>query len=465
MEKSKKLNFFTLAMINIALVMSLGGLPVMAKEGVSIIFYVLFSAVLFLFPVSLVVAELATGWPQEGGVYNWVNRAFGARWGFAAIWLQWVQTTILYPTILAFAAGALSYLFLDPTLASSKIYNMAVILIVYWGATFLNFRGLKTASWLTSICVLFGAIFPSILIIALGVYWTIMGNPLQFLQTSKSIIPDIAHFDSIALLAGTLLFFSGMEVSAVHIKNMKNPKKDYPKSIFLSMLVIICVFFFGSMAIAATIPESHISLTAGIMQGYRDLLHQFNLDALLPFIGFLIAFGAIGSLIAWIGGPSKGLLATKKSGTLPPFLQKTNKHQIPVNILWIQGVIVSVLSFVFLFMPNINSAFYLLTDLTIILYLVMYILLYASAIRLRYIQPNVKRDFKIPFGNIGMWIVAGMGIVAVLFAIVVGFFPPSELNIQNPFFYVLFISVGLVVFLSFPFIIYHFKKPSWKPKL
>ena len=223
--KAQKLNFLTLSMINIALVMSLGGLPVMAKEGITLVFYVIFSALLFLLPVSLVVAELATGWPEEGGVFRWVSEAFGIKWGFIAIWLQWIQTTILFPTILAFSAGALAYLFLDPTLAANKFYNISVILIIYWTATFINFRGLQFASWFTTICVLFGAILPSLLMIGLGLTWFFMGNPLQFMTHTKDLLPNFTKFDSVSLLAGTLLFFSGMEVSAVHVKNMKNPKK------------------------------------------------------------------------------------------------------------------------------------------------------------------------------------------------------------------------------------------------
>jgi amino acid transporter len=94
-------------------------------------FYLAFATLLFLVPVYLISAELATGWLQKGGVYRGVREAFGSCSGFTAIRLQWIQNVIWYPTVLAFAVGALAYLFMKPALDTSKVFNIAVILIVY----------------------------------------------------------------------------------------------------------------------------------------------------------------------------------------------------------------------------------------------------------------------------------------------------------------------------------------------
>jgi len=462
--KPKKhfLSVFVLAMMNVAVVMSLRGLPMMAKEGLPMIFFLLFASLLFLVPVSLVSAELATGWPEEGGVYRWVKEAFGSNWGFAAIWLQWIQNVIWYPTVLAFAAGALSYVFFDPKLASNKLFNVVVILVVYWGATFINFRGMKASGRLTTAGVLGGTIFPGILIIGLGIAWLVMGKPLAFSSTSHSILPDFGNFDNIAFLAGIVLLFAGMEVGAVHVKDLKKPTAQFPKAVFLAMFIIIIIFTLGSLAIAAVLPADQISLNAGLMQAFREMLHLFNLDWLLPVLGFLAAFGAIGGVTAWIAGPSKGLLATAKSGDLPPFLQHVNKNGVQTHILWIQGIIVTAITLVYLLMPNVSSAFFLLTALTAILYLIMYVLLYLTAIVLKFKRPDVKRTYEVPGGKIGMVIIAGLGLLAALFAMIVGFFPPSQLTIGSPAFYVIFLLVGASIFVLAPLIIHRFKKPEWK---
>lgn len=462
--KKHYLSVFVLAMMNVAVVMSLRGLPMMAKEGLPMIFFLLFASLLFLVPVSLVSAELATGWPEEGGVYRWVGEAFGSNWGFTAIWLQWIQNVIWYPTVLAFAAGALAYLFVDPALAGSKLFNVIVILAAYWGATFINFRGMKTAGWLTTAGVLGGTIFPGVLIIILGIIWVAMGKPIAFEATSHSIFPDFGNFSSIAFLAGIVLLFAGMEVGAVHVRELKQPKAQFPKAVFLAMFIIIAIFTLGSLSIAAVLPAHQISLNAGIMQAFRDMLHQFGLDWLLPVLGFLAAFGAIGGVTAWIAGPSKGLLATAKNGDLPPFLQHVNKNGVQTHILWVQGVIVTLISLLYLLMPNVSSAFFLLTALTAILYLIMYVMLYLAAIVLRFKRPEVHRSYRVPGGNLGMVLIAGLGMLAAIFAIVVGFFPPSQLSIGSPSFYVVFLAIGVLIFIGAPLVIHEFKKPEWKPK-
>jgi len=464
-KKNNKIGVFVFAMMNVAIVLSLRGLPLIAKTGRQMIFFVLFASLLFLLPVSLVSAELATGWIKEGGVYRWVKEAFGSKLGFTAIWLQWVQNTIWYTTVLAFAAGALSYIFLDPKLSYNKYFIIFIILLVYWGATFINFKGLKAASWFSTICVIGGTIFPAFLIILLGITWKLTGHTLEFLKVPGNYVPDFYDLKSISFLAGTILLFSGIEVDAVHVMELENPKKNYPKAIFIAILIIIITFLLGSFGIAATIPAKNISLTAGIMQGFEDLLHMFKLDWFMPVIGFLVAFGAIGSVTAWIGGPSKGLLATAKHGEIPPFLQYVNKNNMQTHILWIQGIIVTLLAFVFLIIPNVNTAFFLLTALTVILYLLMYVLLYASAITLRYKRPEIVRPYKVPGGNLGMWLIAGLGLIAVVFAIIIAFFPPAQLSVADPKTYVTFLIVGTLIFVLAPIILNHLKKPSWKKNI
>ncbi|MFH1453036.1 MAG: amino acid permease [Armatimonadota bacterium] len=462
--KPHYLGVFVLAMMNVAIVMNLRGLPMMAKEGLSMIFYLLFAAFIFLIPVALVSAELATGWSDGGGVFRWVKEAFGGRMGFLAIWLQWIQNVIWYPTVLAFVAAALSYMFLDPALATNKIYNIAIILLAFWGATLLNFRGIKTSGWVTTVCVMGGTIFPGAVIIILGLIWWLTGKPIAFTGTHQSIIPNLSNFTNISFLAGIVLLFAGMEVSAVHAREVKNPNKDFPKAIFLAVIIILTIFTFSSLAIAAVLPAGKISLTAGIMQAFKDMLNQFHMGWLVPIMCFLVAFGALGSVTAWIVGPSKGLLSTAQDGDLPPFLQYTNNQGVPVHILILQALIVTVLSLVYLLMPTVSSAFFLLTALTAILYLIMYLMLFAAAITLRYTKPDVPRAYKVPGGNFGMWVISAVGILGALFAIVVGFFPPAQLTVGSPAFYVWFLIIGILLFTLSPIIIYQLRKPGWQNK-
>ena len=255
-----------------------------------------------------------------------------------------------------------------------------------------------------------------------------------------------------------------MEVSAVHAQEVKNPQKNYPRAIFLATLIILVLFILGSLSIAIVVPQSKISLTAGLMQAFTNFLDAYHIKEAIPLLALLITIGALGQVTAWIVGPSKGLFATAKEGNLPPFFQRVNKNGVPVSLLTVQGLIVTVLSMVFLFMPNVSSSYWILTALTVQLYLIMYNLLYASAIKLRYSEPDVPRAYKIPGGNLGMWLVAGIGILGALFAIFIGFFPPAQLKAGNILFYEMFLIIGILAMCAAPMVIYQMKKPHWLSK-
>jgi putative glutamate/gamma-aminobutyrate antiporter len=458
-----KLGVFVLAMMNVAIIASLRALPMMAKEGFSLIFFFVAAAVIFLIPIALVSAELATGWSKRGGVYLWVKEAFGQRWGFLAIWLQWIQNVIWYPTVLSFAAATLAYLF-NPALAGNKLYTLLVILGVYWGATFASFRGLKTAGWLSTFGVIGGTLVPGAVIIILGFLWMSGGKTPQISMTLKDIVPDMSSLRNIVFLAGVLLTYAGMEVSAVHAQEVENPQKNFPRAILLATLIILVIFILGSLSIAIVVPQANISLTAGLMEAFTDFFNAYHIREVIPLVALLITIGALGQVTAWIVGPSKGLFATAKEGNLPPFFQRVNSRGVPVNLLIIQGLIVTTLSMVFLLMPDVSSSYWILTALTAQLYLLMYNLLYAAAIKLRYSDPDVPRAYRVPGGNMGMWLVAGLGILGALFAIFIGFFPPAQLKAGNILFYELFLIIGISVMCTAPMIIYQMKKPHWLSK-
>ncbi|MDD3155214.1 MAG: amino acid permease [Victivallaceae bacterium] len=470
----QNLSVFTLTMMIVAAVISLRGLPMMAKEGLSMLFYILFATVLFLIPASLVAAELGSAFSnRQGGVYTWVSEAFGPGWGFTAIFLQWIQNVIWYPTVLGFAAGSLAYLFMKPEIASSGVYTGLIIVLFYWLATALTMKGATMVGRITKYGVLLGTIIPGAIIILLGLIWVLRGLPLEFLRSPSGaavshfhpvFFPQISGLGSIAFLAGIILLFAGVEVQAVYVRNMKNPAREFPLSILYASIVIVVLFLLGSLAVAAVIPANEISLTSGLMEAFRGMFDRFNLGFLVPVFGLLTAFGAIGGVMSWISGPSKGLLNTAQEGELPPFLAKTNSNGVQVNILLIQGAIVTALACLYFIMDNVSVAFFVLSAMTATLYLVMYILMYLAALRLRYTQPDLPRAYKIPGGKAAMWIVAVIGLFGVIFACIVGFFPPSNLPVGNPTLYVALVAGGMILFLAIPWIIHALRKPEWVQK-
>lgn len=463
MEKRRVLSMFVLAMINVSAICSIKNWPVSAEYGFASLFFLIIALLAFFIPVALVSAELASGWPETGGVYVWVKEAFGHRWGFLAVWYLWMTNIPWYPTILAFISGAIAYIF-DPGLANNKYYALPMIIVLFWSATLVNLRGMKTSGWISTVGVILGTIIPGAIIIILGSMWAGGGHPMEISFTWQSFVPDLTHLDQLVLLAGVVLSLSGMEMSAVHAREVKNPQRDYPKAILLSAILIAVLSSLGTLAIAAVIPQKEISLVSGGLDAFAYFFQAYRLDLLMPVIALLIAVGAYGQMSTWIVGPSKGLLGAAQDGDLPPSMHKLNKHGMPFSLLMFQAIVVSIIALVFLLMPTVSSSFWILLALTAQFYVLMYILMFAAAIRLRYSQPNAKRPYRVPGGNLGMWVIAGLGITSSIFALLLGFIPPSQLETGNVVFYESFLIIGIILASLAPTIVLLFKKRSWRVK-
>jgi amino acid transporter len=242
---------------------------------------------------------------------------------------------------------------------------------------------------------------------------------------------------------------------------VKDPQKNYPRSIVLGAIITFCLFMLGAMAIAFVIPKEQISLASGLMEAFGIFLSHWNLQWFLPILGILLIIGAAAEVNAWIAGPSKGLYATSIHGNLPPIFQKTNKHGTPTSLLLFQAIIVSVASCVILFMPTISSSYWILSALSAQTYLVMYILMFIAAIRLRYVKPHVPRSYKIPFQHKGIWIAGCVGILSSSFALFIAFVPPTQIQVGSHLFYYAFLIISFVIMCVLPLIIYQLRKPHW----
>jgi len=457
----KLLGVFSLAMINLAVIYSVRGLPLMAEEGAAVFSFMALSALFFLLPVSLVTAELASAWPPHGpgGVYIWVREALGERWALLAIWLQWSENVIWFPTVLSFIAATLAYVF-DPALADSKLYTLGVVLVIYWGGTLANLHGLRTSAWVTMLGVA-STLVTTVLVIGLGAAWWFLGRPSAVTFSGADLLPDFTRMNNLVFLAGALVIVSGIEVSAVHHEQVRNPSRTFPRATFLSVLVSFSAIVLGALSIATVVPQRELSLVAGLMEAFEKFFSAYHLKALVPVTALLIVAGSIGEVAAWILGPSKGLLIAAKDGLIPPLLKRTRREDVPVNILLLQALIVTALVFVFLMMPTVSSAYWILTALTAQLYVLMYILLFVSAVVLRYKRPHTPRPYRIPGRNAGMWVFASAGLAGSVFTLFIGFFPPAQLKTGNPVLYVGFLSLGLLVMCSAALIMHAMRKPGW----
>jgi glutamate:GABA antiporter len=442
---SAHLSIFSLVMITVGSVDSVRNLPATALFGSSLIFFFLAAAIFFLIPCALVSAELASTWTEEGGIFVWVSEAFGQRAGFIAVWLQWVENLIWYPTILSFVAGTVAYV-ISPQLAENRIFLMSVILIAFWGATIVNLYGIKSSAWFSNICGTFGLLLPMGIIISLGAFWLFSGNPLAISLHPKTWLPDLSHPNTWVSLTGIMLSYCGMEIATVHARDVDNPQRAFPIALFIATFVIFFTLALGSLAIAIVLPQKDISLVSGLMEAYQAFLSNYHMAWFLPVVAVMLILGAMGSVSNWIIAPTRGLLISGEAGCLPQALCELNRFQAPKVLLLLQAIVVTVVTSIFLFLPSVNGAYWFLTVLAAQLYMLMYMMMFLAGICLRIKARNRVRIFQIPGGFLGMLVVAGMGLFGVALTFVLGFIPPTQtINIGSAFHYEVLLVLGLIV--------------------
>lgn len=433
--------------MNASVIVGLEGLPDMALYGVPLIFLFLIGAITFLIPVGLISSELAVGWPGGGGVYGWVDSAFGRRASVVAVWCQWIQILVWYPTALSFGAAAIAYTF-NPALAENPYFNLTIVLVTFWTVTLLNLRGLRTSGIVATVGLILGTILPTLLVILFASIWLAGDNPIAIPEENRGFFPKLDGIRGLALAAGMITFYSGLEVNAVHGSRVRNPRRTIPFAMVVSAVIVLGIYVFGSLGIAIILPKEQIqeTLNTGPLGMFQAFLDHHGIGMLSPFLAGCVAIGVLGHVSTWVIGPTEAVRTAALRRDLPAIFGRTNKHGVPTQLLIIQACIVTAMSLPFLVMKDVSSAFWILTALSGTIYLVMYILMFASGIRLRYKMPHVKRYFQVPGGLAGMWFVAGIGILVSALALCLSFLPPpkDDLDVGDPTTFVL-IEVGIFV--------------------
>jgi len=435
----------------------LGSAPAMSVFGLASVFLYVLPALVFLLPVSLVAAELASGWP--GGVYNWVREGISAPMGLLAVWCEFAQTIFYYPALLAYVAGTLAYV-IDPGLAGNGVYNAAVIIVLFWGGVLVSSRGAALVAELSSSGTMIGTLIPGAILVALGAAYLLQGNHSAAPMTAQHVLPAWHGLASIVLVVNSFFTYAGVEVNAVHVDELRNPGRDYPKSIFLATGLVLAVFIFPTLAISWVLPAHQISFTAGLMQAFDALLTHFGLAFAVPLIAIALAVGALAGMTSWLDGPSEGLLRIgREQGFLPPFFQKVNGKGIEVRILTAQGAVITVIALLYAFIPSVSHAYWIFAVMATQVYLIMYVLMFIAAVRLRRSQPNHTRGYRAP----ALGLLCLLGAISSVAALMIGFIPPSQFGHSKPLVYAVLILAGVfAIGILPPLLLDRLRKPEWK---
>jgi glutamate:GABA antiporter len=451
------ITWIALALITVGSVGNLGSAPPLSVLGLASVFLYVLPAVVFLLPITLVSAELASGWP--GGVYNWVEQGISPPMGLLAIWCEFAQTIFFYPALLAYIADTLAYA-IDPHLAGNGVYTATIIIVLFWGGVLVASRGVPFVAGLASGGTIIGTLIPGAIIFALGIAYLLQGNHPAAPMTAHQLLPPWHGLASIVLVVNSFFTYAGIEVNAVHVNDLRNPAREYPRAIFVAMALVLAVLILPTLAISWVVPAHQISFTAGVMQAFDRLLTHFGAAFTLPVIAIALAAAAFAGMLTWLDGPSEGLRRIgRERGFLPPYFQKVNRHGIEVRILTTQGAVITLIALLYAFIPSVSHAYWIFVTMATQVYLIMYVLMFIAAMKLRRAQPDRPRGYRAP----ALSLLCVLGVASSVVAFVIGFIPPAQFGQSNLLTYAVLILAGiLAIGITPPLLMHWLHKPAWK---
>lgn len=463
---AKQLTLLGFFSITASMVMAVYEYPTFATSGFSLVFFLLLAGFLWFIPVALCAAEMATveGW-EEGGVFAWVSNTLGERWGFAAISFTYLQIAIGFIPMLYFVLGSLSYILSWPALNEDPVIRTIAGLIILWTLAFTQFGGTKYTARIAKLGFFGGILLPALLLVFLAILHLASGARLEIEMSAATFFPDFTKIGTLVVFVAFILSYMGVEASATHVNEMKNPSRDYPLAMFLLMIAAIGLSSIGGLSVASVIPHNEINLSAGVVQTFHALIlsHGAGLEWAVRIVAALLALGVLAEIASWIVGPSRGMYVTAQRGILPHVAAKVNSNGVPVPMVIFQLCITTVALIVFTNSSGGNMSFLIAMALTVVLYLITYFLLFLAYINLVLKHKDKKRGYRIPGSDGFKVLVAIVGFTISLLAFVVSFFPPSGLpGATGNETYVTLLVVSFLVVLVIPFIVYALHNKSGK---
>jgi len=421
--KNKYISLPLLIGFMVVAVDSVRNLPSLALFGEYLPIFFILGLIFFLIPVLFVSAELSAIFAKdnENGVYHWVLKAFGPNVGMFAVWTQWSNSAIWFPANLIFIVSTFMAIFV-PSLSSDKLTLSLSMIVLFWMITIVNTRGVKESARIAFICMILGVIIPVVLLVVFATMWYFDGYVLHMTFSLSSFSFNI-NTTNLSAITAVIASFLGMELCSVHIDRVKNPRKTYTKAILIAAVIIIIMYFVGSMAIAMIMPHSDIKLYDGIAGTFKALFGKYDLSFLTPVIILMIVLGSIGSLINWSVSPVKGMAQAVKRGYLPKTLGKENKFGAPSNILILQAFIITIMCFLLTLFQNISDFYWIFLSLSTEIYLLMYFILFCSALKIR---RSKQYEHVIIKNNFVFYTIVALGIIGSFFAFAVGFIPSAD---------------------------------------
>ncbi len=422
-----------LILFNLVAVLGLRHLGTTARFGPGSLLMWLIAAVFFFIPQGLAVIELSSRFPKEGGIYFWTKRALGEGHGFLCGWCYWINNVLYYPNLLISAAVIATFVFGEggSTLSDNWAYVLPVTLGILWIATVMNIVGMGTGKWLQNAGGI-GTYIPGLILILLGVYG-VMTVPSANEFSLATLKPNLNNLPALNLLASIAFAFAGLELASTMGDEIENPRRNLPRSIFISGPLIAIVYIVGTAAVLWRLPNKNVSVVSGFLQAIKAGADHISpgLAWIAPLCAALYTIGNLGSVGAWLIGPARMAFVIGLDRYFPKAFGVVHpRWHTPYVAILVQATLgtIFLLASVLGRGTNVEDVYLILLDTQILIYFVPYLYLFIIFLIHRRRGENASDVVLAPGGSIGAWLAGLSGVITTLFAMIIATIPPPDLG-------------------------------------
>jgi amino acid transporter len=446
----KEMGFWDVLLFNIATVLGPRWIAAAAHNGTSSISLWMLAALLFFVPSAMVINELSSRFPVEGGLYVWAKEAFGDFHGFVAGWTYWIYTIFYFPGLLLASAAMSAYVIGEggATLEHNRKFLILVSLGLLVVAVGLNIIGLNIGKWLQNAGGV-STYVPLLMLVAIGVaVWSRHGSATHF--TTANMLPTW-NWDTVNYWSQIAFAFAGLELVSAMSAEVRDPQRTLPRAVLGSGAMIAAMYIAGTVAVLALVPAGDVSVTSGVF-------HAITVGSIALKVGF---FGILAAMLVTVGNAG-GVGSTVAGIARVPFIVGIDRYMPAAfekihprwKTPWVSILVQAVASCAVLLISQISEttrgAYQVLIDITILIYFIPFLYMFAAVIKLTKRKDRLENAHAvlIPGGAAGVWLVGGLGFFVVLVCMAVSMVPPGESSNKVLFEAKLFIGTVAAILLG-----------------
>ena len=367
----RALRMFDMILFSVCAILLLSQVTLTAQIGPSAVVWTVVMIAAFFLPYGLMTAELGSTYPDTGGIYAWIVRAFGNRWGTRVSWWYWLNVALWVPSVYLMFSVVLSDMFF-PGLGFWPQVGIALVLIgVNW---LVNVLTLDTGKWVSNL----GAMITVGVIVLIGVAgfvaWSGDGSATNFTWTTESMIPTAP---TVALALPIIIYnFLGFELMSSASNEMRNPRRDVPRTIVIAGVLIGAFYLISTIGMQVIVPADEISETSGLLD---VLTTVFGAGVFTTVLGIGILYAFFAALIPWTIGANRAAAEAAEQGDLPPvFKRMSAKRRTPVGAAGFTALVSAAITLVYgvlfsLTNGDIDALFWSLFAFSSIVFLLPYV--------------------------------------------------------------------------------------------